>query len=147
MFENGLHWDKNRCKHPAGQPKSISPGNCLPMTGIYLSGAHNLILKHYSGCKRHKSGYRHPGRGNRQSVFLKCIRTGNLLLDKIGFAPFAVLIACIVALTQEATSALLLVNRQVTTPSIINIGLHIMAIVLLHFKEGWLVVGGGWNGI
>ena len=72
---------------------------------------------------------------------------GHLFLDKIGFAPFGVWIAWMVVLSQVATSVLLLINRYITMAAVINIVFLIMGIVLVHFKEGWFVVGGGRNGM
>lgn len=72
---------------------------------------------------------------------------GNLFLNKIGFAPFGVLLAWVTIISQIATSILLLINKYVKIASLINIAILIMGIVLVHFKEGWFVVGAGRNGI
>lgn len=72
---------------------------------------------------------------------------GHLFLDKTGFAPFGVLIAWIVVLSQVATSVFLLSNKYVKIAAGINIAILLMGIVLVHLKEGWFVVGGGRNGM
>ena len=72
---------------------------------------------------------------------------GNGYLDKMGFAPFGVLIAWLLVLSQVATSVLLLINKSVKMASGINIAILVMGIVLVHFKEGWFVVGAGRNGM
>lgn len=72
---------------------------------------------------------------------------GNFFLNKIGFAPFGVFIAWSIVISQVITSILLLINRYLKIASLINIAILIMGIVLVHFKEGWFVVGGGRNGM
>lgn len=72
---------------------------------------------------------------------------GNLFLNKIGFAPFGVFIAWSVVLTQIITAALLLCNRYVKAAALLNIGILITGIVLVHARDGWFVVGGGRNGM
>ncbi len=72
---------------------------------------------------------------------------GNLFLNKIGFAPFGVFIAWSVVLTQIITAVLLLCNRFVKAAALLNIGILITGIVLVHARDGWFVVGGGRNGM
>lgn len=72
---------------------------------------------------------------------------GNYFLNKMGFAPFGVFLAWLVVITQIITSLLLLADKYVTISSLLNIGILVMGIVLVHFREGWFVVGGGRNGM
>lgn len=72
---------------------------------------------------------------------------GNLFLNKIGFAPFGVLIAWGVVISQIITSLLLIANKVVKISCIINIVILIFGIVTVHFAEGWYVVGAGRNGM
>ncbi|MCC6182853.1 MAG: DoxX family membrane protein [Bacteroidia bacterium] len=72
---------------------------------------------------------------------------GNLFLNKIGFAPFGVLIAWGVVISQIITSLLLMANKLVMSSCIINIIILIFGIITVHFDEGWYVVGGGRNGM
>ena len=72
---------------------------------------------------------------------------GNLFLNKIGFSPAGVYLAWTVVLSQVITSILLLANKFVKLACIINIAILIAGIVLVHFQEGWYVVGAGRNGI
>ena len=72
---------------------------------------------------------------------------GNLFLNKIGFAPFGVVIAWLVIVSQIITSLLMLVNKYVIISSLINIVILIAGIATVHFKEGWFVVGAGSNGM
>lgn len=72
---------------------------------------------------------------------------GNLFLNKIGFAPFGVLIAWTVIITQIITSVLLLLDKYTKITSLINIAILLVGIITVHFKEGWFVVGGGTDGM
>ncbi len=72
---------------------------------------------------------------------------GHLFLNKIGFAPFGVLIAWGVVISQIITSLLLISNKAVTVSCIINILILIIGIITVHFAEGWYVVGAGRNGM
>ena len=72
---------------------------------------------------------------------------GNLFLNKIGFAPFGVYISWSVILFQIIGSLLLILDKFITTVSIIFIFILINGIVLVHFQYGWFVVGAGRNGM
>ena len=72
---------------------------------------------------------------------------GNLYLNQIGFAPFGVAIAWSIKLSHLVAAILLLMNRYIKLVSIVTIFVLVMGIVLVHFKEGWFVVGGGRNGV
>jgi len=70
-----------------------------------------------------------------------------LYLNHIGFAPFGVAIAWSIKLSHIIAAILLLLNRYVKLASIVTIFVLIMGIIMVHFKEGWFVVGGGRNGV
>lgn len=72
---------------------------------------------------------------------------GNLFLNQIGFAPFGVPLAWAIKLSHLFCAVCLVINRYVKPACILNIFILIMGIILVHFKEGWFVVGGGRNGI
>ena len=72
---------------------------------------------------------------------------GNLYLNQIGFAPFGVAIAWSIKLSHLIAAVLLLINRYIKLASIVTIFVLIMGIILVHFKEGWFVVGGGRKGV
>ena len=72
---------------------------------------------------------------------------GNLFLNQIGFAPFGVIIAWFVVISQIITSILLLIDRYTKIASIINITILAGGIITVHFTDGWFVVGGGRNGM
>ena len=71
---------------------------------------------------------------------------GNFFLNQIGFAPFGVHIAWLIKMSHIVCAIFLLLNKHIKWPAIITIVMLIMGIVLVHFKEGWFVVGGGRNG-
>jgi len=72
---------------------------------------------------------------------------GNLYLNEIGFAPFGVALAWAIKLSHVVCALCLLANRFVKWAAVITILILIMGIILIHFKEGWFVVGGGRNGV
>lgn len=72
---------------------------------------------------------------------------GNLYLNAIGFAPFGVLIAWGIKLSHLATAILLLINKYVKPAAIVTIFILVAGIIMIHFNEGWFVVGGGRNGV
>jgi putative oxidoreductase len=72
---------------------------------------------------------------------------GELYLNQIGFAPLGVPIAWAIKLSHVAAAFCLLFEKYVKWASIITIFILVMGIVMVHFKEGWYVVGGGRNGV
>lgn len=72
---------------------------------------------------------------------------GNLFLNQIGFAPYGVFLAWSIKLSHVAAAILLLANKYVKLAGFVTIFVFIMGIILVHFKEGWFVVGGGRNGV
>ncbi|MBL0737998.1 DoxX family membrane protein [Flavobacterium sp. GN10] len=72
---------------------------------------------------------------------------GNLFLNQIGFAPYGVLLAWSIKLSHIIVAILLLANKYIKLAGFVTIFVLVMGIVLVHFKEGWFVVGGGRNGV
>ena len=72
---------------------------------------------------------------------------GNLYLNQIGFAPIGLYLAWAIKLSHVGAAICLLLNKYIKLASIITIFVLVMGIVLIHFKEGWFVVGGGRNGV
>ena len=72
---------------------------------------------------------------------------GNLYLNQIGFAPIGVFLAWAIKLSHLFSAICLLLNKYIKLACIISIFVLIMGIILVHFKEGWFVVGGGRNGV
>ena len=72
---------------------------------------------------------------------------GNFYLNEIGFAPMGVYLAWGIKLSHVVCAGCLIFDRHVKWPAVITIFIWIMGIVLIHFKEGWFVVGGGRNGV
>lgn len=71
---------------------------------------------------------------------------GNLYLNEVGFSPIGVPVAWIIKISHVICAILLLLNRLVKPAAVITILILIAGIVMIHFKEGWYVVGGGRNG-
>lgn len=72
---------------------------------------------------------------------------GNFYLNKVGFAPFGVAIAWIIKLSHIVCAVLLIMKRYILLACFATIFVLIMGIIMVHFKEGWFVVGGGRNGM
>lgn len=72
---------------------------------------------------------------------------GNLYLNQIGFAPLGLPIAWAIKITHVVAAFCLLFQKYIKVAAIITIFILIMGIILVHFKEGWFVVGGGRNGV
>jgi putative oxidoreductase len=71
---------------------------------------------------------------------------GNLYLNQVGFAPFGLFLAWAIKLSHVATAVCLLFEKYVKPAAIVTISILLAGIVMIHFKEGWFVVGGGRNG-
>jgi putative oxidoreductase len=72
---------------------------------------------------------------------------GELYLNQIGFAPLGVPLAWTIKLSHLFGAILLLANKYIRLVSIVTIAILIMGIILVHYPEGWYVVGGGRNGV
>ncbi|OIV40976.1 DoxX family protein [Flavobacterium johnsoniae] len=72
---------------------------------------------------------------------------GNLYLNQIGFAPFGVFLAWSIKISHVIAAILLLLNKYIKPAGFVTIFILLMGIVLVHFQEGWFVVGGGRNGV
>ncbi len=72
---------------------------------------------------------------------------GDLFLNPLGFAPFGVAIAWAIKLSHVAAAVALVLNRFVKPLGFLTIGVLLAGIALVHFPEGWYVVGGGRNGM
>jgi putative oxidoreductase len=72
---------------------------------------------------------------------------GKLYLDQIGFSPLGVPIAWAIKLSHMAAAICLLFEKYVKWASIVTIFILVMGIIMVHFREGWFVVGGGQNGV
>jgi putative oxidoreductase len=72
---------------------------------------------------------------------------GNLYLNQTGFAPFGVFLAWSIKISHVVAALLLLLNKYIRAAGFVTIFVLIMGIILVHFQEGWFVVGGGRNGM
>ncbi|MEQ9581531.1 MAG: DoxX family protein [Arenibacter sp.] len=72
---------------------------------------------------------------------------GNLFLNQIGFAPLGVPIAWSIKLSHLVAALCLIFEKFIKWACIVTILVLIAGIVLVHFKEGWFVVGAGRNGV
>jgi len=72
---------------------------------------------------------------------------GNLYLNQVGFAPFGVALAWTVKLSHVVCAACLLFEKYIRWAVMVTIVILVAGIVMVHFKDGWYVVGGGRNGV
>jgi putative oxidoreductase len=72
---------------------------------------------------------------------------GEQYLNQVGFSPLGVPIAWAVKLSHVVAAVLLVLNRYIKPAAIVTILILLMGIIMVHFKEGWFVVGGGRNGM
>lgn len=72
---------------------------------------------------------------------------GKYYLDENGFAPVGVPLAWAIKLSHVACAICLLLNKYVKWAALITILILVAGIIMVHFKEGWFVVGGGRNGV
>jgi putative oxidoreductase len=72
---------------------------------------------------------------------------GELYLNQAGLAPLGVPVAWAIKLSHVVSAFCLLFQKFIKPACIVTIFILIMGIVMVHFKEGWYVVGGGRNGV
>lgn len=72
---------------------------------------------------------------------------GDLYLNAIGFAPLGVPIAWAIKLSHVAAAISLLTDKYVKIFGAITIFVLVVGIIMVHYPEGWFVVGGGRNGM
>jgi putative oxidoreductase len=72
---------------------------------------------------------------------------GNLYLNKVGFAPFGIYLAWIIKLCHVVLAISLITNKYLKPIALVNIGILLAGIWMVHLPEGWFVIGGGRNGI
>ena len=72
---------------------------------------------------------------------------GKFYLDQKGFAPMGVPLAWAIKLSHVAAAICILLNKFTRWAALITILVLMAGIIMVHFKEGWYVVGGGRNGV
>jgi len=72
---------------------------------------------------------------------------GNFYLNQVGFAPIGVALAWVIKLSHVVAAGCLLVERYVKWACGVTILILIAGIAMVHYPEGWYVVGGGRNGV
>ena len=72
---------------------------------------------------------------------------GNYYLDEQGFAPYGVAVAWAIKLSHVVCAICILFEKFLKPACLLTIAIMITGIIMVHFKEGWFVVGAGRNGI
>lgn len=80
-------------------------------------------------------------------VTMDVLNFGSDYLAHHGFGILGVPTAILIKLIQLLTVPALVFNRYVKICSVLNIVILVTGIVMIHFDEGWYVVGGGRNGV
>jgi putative oxidoreductase len=80
-------------------------------------------------------------------IEMSVIDFGNALTEAFGFGFIGVPMAIMIKLIHVVTIAALLLNKYLKPLAILNIIIFIMGIVLIHWRHGWYVVGGGSEGV
>lgn len=71
---------------------------------------------------------------------------GNLYLNQVGFAPLGLPLAWAIKLSHVVAAVCFMSGRFIKPAGMVTILILFTGIVMIHFKEGWFVVGGGRNG-
>lgn len=72
---------------------------------------------------------------------------GNLYLNQIGFDPLGVPLAWSIKISHIVAALCLIFGKYVRWACIVTISIMVAGIALVHFEEGWFVVGAGRNGV
>jgi putative oxidoreductase len=80
-------------------------------------------------------------------VEMSVIDFGNALTEVFGFGFMGIPMAILVKGVHVLTIPALLFNRFLKPLAALNIIIFFMGIVLIHWKHGWYVVGGGSEGV
>jgi putative oxidoreductase len=82
------------------------------------------------------------------SIFTGAVNDfGRQYLNAVGFAPVGLFLAWAIKLSHVASAVCLILDKYVKLASIITIFILVTGIIMIHYKEGWFVVGGGRNGV
>ena len=80
-------------------------------------------------------------------VEMSVIDFGNALTEVFGFGIMGLPMAIVIKLIHVVTIPALLLNKYLKPLALLNIIIFITGILLIHWKHGWYVVGGGSEGI
>lgn len=72
---------------------------------------------------------------------------GNLYLNQVGFAPVGLYLAWAIKLSHLICAVLFVLDKFIKPAALLTIAILITGIIMVHYKEGWFVVGGGRNGV
>ncbi|MBK8051762.1 MAG: DoxX family protein [Saprospiraceae bacterium] len=72
---------------------------------------------------------------------------GKMYLDTQGFAPFGIYLAWMIKLSHIGLIFSILTDRFLKVMGWITIAVLVVGIIMVHWPDGWFVVGGGRNGI
>ena len=72
---------------------------------------------------------------------------GTEYLDKVGFAPFGLVLAWTIKLSHVVAAVCLILDKYVKWAALATIVVLVAGIIMIHGENGWFVIGSGRNGI
>lgn len=72
---------------------------------------------------------------------------GKFYLNEKGFSPVGVPLAWAIKISHVLAAICLLLNRFIIPAGIVTIIILVVGIFMVHYPDGWYVVGGGRNGV
>ncbi len=72
---------------------------------------------------------------------------GRYYLNEQGFSPIGIPLAWAIKISHLLCAVCFLMNRFIKPAALLTIVILSAGIIMVHFKEGWYVVGGGRNGV
>lgn len=81
------------------------------------------------------------------SLFSPSIFEFGVYLNDAGFKPFGVVLAWAIKLSHVAAALCFLLNRFIRIAGYVTLFILLVGIIMVHFQEGWFVIGGGSNGV
>lgn len=72
---------------------------------------------------------------------------GKFYLNEVGFSPVGIPLAWAIKISHILCAICFLANKYTRLAAMLTIAILLAGIAMVHFKEGWYVVGGGRNGI
>lgn len=72
---------------------------------------------------------------------------GKFYLNEKGFAPMGVPLAWAIKISHVLAAVCLLLNRFIVPAGIVTIIILVTGIFMVHYPDGWYVVGAGRNGV
>jgi putative oxidoreductase len=80
-------------------------------------------------------------------ITMEVLNFGSEFLAHKGFGTFGIPLAIFIKLIQLLSIPALILDKYLKLFSVLNICILLTGIIMIHYNEGWYVVGGGSNGV